>query len=91
VSVKYKKSGLSDGAIAGMVIGSVTCAAILVGAAVYMTKMNNKTVDTFESIENIQVNFVVAEREGDGWMLTKRAREIAKELMDTAPEEIEFW
>jgi hypothetical protein len=33
-----------------------------------MTRMNNKTVDTFESIENIQVNFEVGGREVDGWM-----------------------
>jgi hypothetical protein len=68
VSVKYKKSGLSDGAIAGMVIGSVTCAAILVGAAVYMTKMNNKTAETVKSIENVQGSLEVDGREVDGWM-----------------------
>ncbi len=43
VSVKSEKSGLSDGAIAGMVIGSVACAAMFVCAVVYLTKMNNKT------------------------------------------------
>jgi mannitol-specific phosphotransferase system IIBC component len=43
VSVKSKKSDLSDGAVAGMVIGSVACATILFGAAVYLTKMNNKS------------------------------------------------
>jgi hypothetical protein len=116
VSVKYKKSGLSDGAIAGMVIGSVTCAAILVGAAVYLTRMDNKTVDTFESIENVQGSLEVGGREVvDGWMggrwvekhpLTPqpawddvlistspedRQTKRAKELMDTAPEELEFW
>ena len=42
VSVESKKSDLSDGAVAGMVIGSVACAAILFGAAVYLTKLNNK-------------------------------------------------
>ncbi len=43
VSVKSKKSDLSDGAVAGMVIGSVACAAILFGAALYLTKVKNKT------------------------------------------------
>jgi hypothetical protein len=43
VSVESKKSDLSDGAVAGTVIGSVACAAILFGAAVYLTKLNNKS------------------------------------------------
>jgi hypothetical protein len=43
VSVKSKKSDLCDGAVAGMVIGSVACAAILFGAALCLTKVKNKT------------------------------------------------
>ena len=72
VSVKSKKSGLSDGAIAGMVIGSVACAAIFVGVGVQLTKKSNKTVETFKSIDNLHGSLEVDGCEVDGWMEGRR-------------------
>jgi hypothetical protein len=88
VSVKSKKSGLSDGAIAGMVIGSVTCAAIFVGVGVQLTKKSNKTVETFKSIDNLHGSLEVDGCEADGWIEGRRlenplTRKKARSMLDT--------
>ena len=70
VSVKSKKSDLSDGSVAGMVIGSVACAAIFFGAAVYLTKMKNKTSSEY-----------LADK---AKVMTERAQEKSEEQGDAA-------